>query len=90
MSKVTNAIEKKRAEIDALNTQLVALISKRIGVAKEIGELKKQEKIAVQDHEREHLVLTQARTDAALYNIDASYIEDVFRAIMKGARDVQK
>lgn len=89
MSKITETIEKKREEIDAINKELVSLIAKRIGIAKEIGALKKQENIPVQDHEREHLVLTQARTDAALYNIDPSYIEDVFRAIMKGARDVQ-
>lgn len=90
MSQITNAIEKKREKIDALNKEIVALLAQRTSIAKEIGALKKQENIPVQDHEREHLVLAEARTTAALYGVDPSYIEDVFRAIIKGARAVQK
>lgn len=90
MSKITNEIEKKRLEIDVINTELIELIAQRIAIAKQIGELKKEAGIPVLDSEREHLVLTRARRTASLHNIDASYIEDVFRVIMSGARDVQK
>lgn len=90
MSKSTEQIETHREEIDTLNTQIVQLIAKRTTAAKKIGKLKKQAGSAVLDKEREHLVLTQVRNDATLYGIDPEYIEDVFRAIMKGARDVQK
>ena len=90
MSKTTESIEKKREEIDTLNIELIALLAKRTSIAKEIGALKKQENIPVKDTEREHLVLAEARTTAALYGVDPSYIEDVFRAIIKGARAVQK
>lgn len=90
MSEITTKIEEKRTEIDALNTEIVQRIAKRTAIAKQIGKLKKQEQIEIRDPEREHLMLTQVRNDATLYGVDPEYIEDVFRAIIKGARDVQK
>ncbi len=89
MTKTQHMIAKERAKIDKLNARITQLIIERTNIAAQIGALKANAKIAVVDENREATVIKQVRAIATEHGLDPKYIENIFRTIMKGARDVQ-
>ncbi len=71
-----------RAEINGLNAQILDLLARRVGVAKEIAEVKRRHGKPVVDPARERAVLEQARVQAQARNLDPDGAERVFRAII--------
>lgn len=76
-----------RRRIDAIDSQITALLVERFQTAERIGQYKKDRQMAVQDGGREAEVL-RTRGDWAGPYRDA--VEQVFRAVMAQAREVQK
>ncbi len=82
-------IETFRREIDELDRQIVALISKRAAAAQEIGRLKRRTDLPVYEPNRERVIFDNVRShnpgplpDAELVHIYERII-DVMRALQR-------
>ena len=73
--------EKERAEIDAIDQELVRLFERRMDAVTEIARIKKEHKLPILDQSREDRVLDKVRgmTENRAY---ADSMEDLFRALM--------
>lgn len=71
-----------RAEINALNAEILNLLVRRVEVAKEIAGVKRRHGKPVVDPARERVVLEQARAQAQARGLDPDGAERVFRAII--------
>ena len=81
-------IAKLRQDIDVIDANILDLINKRLLLAAQIGDLKKQSGIQIVDSGREKAVLDR------LLNRNAGPLQEpalhqIFTAIMAAARDIQ-
>lgn len=83
-------IIKLREEIDAIDTQLIQLIKKRIVVMKEIGEVKKQEKKPIRDYVREEEKLSKLTTQAKALSIPESILHHIWKVFFSSSEDIEK
>ncbi len=80
-------IEQLRAEIDKLNREIVELLAKRMEVAGEIAEYKKQRDLPVRVPEREKAVIENVKRLAKENGLDEKMIEDVFLKIIEHTKN---
>lgn len=77
-----------RQEIDKIDSQIVELIEKRMGISKEVGDFKKSNGLPVLDEKREEQVIE----NRAAFLKDKSMqgdIREIFSLIMKLSREKQ-
>ena len=78
-----------RAQLDAINAGLAALLEKRFEITDEVGELKRENTAPVRDRTRELAILEQVTAQLA----DAGKAEDVasvFEAVFAASRRRQE
>lgn len=75
-------LEALRKEIDAIDTQLVALIARRLEIAREIARIKKREKLPILDAKREDAIKLEIRKMAKDRGISASVMEEIIQLIL--------
>ena len=83
------SVETLRAEIDALDEQLVRLLNERAGLAKAIGQEKRKRHAPVHDAVREDQVLARV-TSLSRGPLSQGAVEDVYRAVMAGCLAAQE
>ncbi|NLL89820.1 MAG: prephenate dehydratase [Dehalococcoidales bacterium] len=83
-------LEELRQQIDKTDKQIVELIAERIGLAEQIGELKKQEKRQVHDRLREEAVIGKIKEMAHEKGLKQSDIELIYRQIITASKNVQE
>ena len=73
--------KKERAEIDAIDQELVRLFERRMDAVTEIARIKKAHKLPILDQSREDRVLDKVRglTENKAYE---DSMEDLFRSLM--------
>ncbi|WP_107994928.1 chorismate mutase [Trichococcus paludicola] len=73
--------KKERAEIDAIDQELVKLFERRMDAVTEIARIKKENELPILDQSREDKVLDKVRglTDNKAYE---DSVEDLFRCLM--------
>lgn len=76
-----------RREIDGIDTELVALLKRRMDIAAEIAKLKAEKGMPVLDAERERLLL--ARIEELAGEELADEFNSVYRAILAASRSYQ-
>jgi isochorismate pyruvate lyase len=74
-----------RARIDALDTQIVALLGQRFGVIKEVANLKAEHGIAPILPYRVEEVVRNARAKAEKAGVDPDLVEKIYRIIIDTA-----
>lgn len=82
-------LEKQRAEIDAIDREIVALFERRMQVVVDVARIKKENGIAILDANREKEVIAKVQsyvTDEGL----KEELREVYEAIMKVSKDYQK
>lgn len=82
-------LEKQRAEIDAIDREIVALFERRMQVVVEVAQIKKENGIAILDANREKEVIQKVQS----YLKDATLKEElaeVYDTMMKVSKDYQK
>ncbi len=77
-----------REAIDAIDDQILGLVNQRLGLAREIGRAKAQKGGAVLDNTREVNILKRL-TERNEGPISPLAIEEIFRAIMASAKELQ-
>lgn len=82
-------LEKQRAEIDAIDREIVALFERRMQVVVEVAQIKKENGIAILDANREKEVIQKVQS----YLKDATLKEELaeaYETLMKVSKDYQK
>ncbi|MDO8511324.1 MAG: chorismate mutase [Nanoarchaeota archaeon] len=85
------SLQEYRKKIDALDEQLLELVVKRLEICKEIAKYKLENKLPVQDQEREKIIL-QERIEAFQEKgfDDETFIKELFEIIIKKSKDIQQ
>jgi chorismate mutase len=84
------ALEKLRNDIAAVDDQLVALLARRLALARTIGEVKERLGLPVMDPAREAEVVRRAASLARKNDIDPELVRAVLWRIIDYARGVQE
>lgn len=82
-------LEKQRAEIDAIDREIVALFERRMQVVVDVARIKKENGIAILDASREKEVIAKVQSylkDAALQE----ELAEAYETLMKVSKDYQK
>lgn len=82
-------LEKQRAEIDAIDREIVALFERRMQVVVDVARIKKENGIAILDANREKEVIAKVQS----YLKDDTLKEElaeVYETLMKVSKDYQK
>ena len=82
-------LEKQRAEIDAIDREIVALFERRMQVVVEVAQIKKENGMAILDANREKEVIQKVQS----YLKDATLKEElaeVYETLMKVSKDYQR
>lgn len=81
-------LEKQRAEIDAIDREIVALFERRMQVVVDVARIKKENGIAILDANREKEVITKVQS----YLKDDTLKEELaeaYETLMKVSKDYQ-
>ena len=82
-------LEKQRAEIDAIDREIVALFERRMQVVVDVARIKKENGMAIFDGSREKEVIAKVQsylTDKGL----KEELREVYETLMKVSKDYQK
>ena len=82
-------LEKQRAEIDAIDREIVALFERRMQVVVDVARIKKENGIAILDASREKEVIAKVQS----YLKDDTLKEELaeaYETLMKVSKDYQK
>ncbi len=79
-----------RKQIDAIDDQILAALCERVKVCRAIGEAKKKQGKPVRDVSRENEVFTRISKKAAIFGLNGSQIEAVYREIVNMCSVVQE
>lgn len=82
-------LEKQRAEIDAIDREIVALFERRMQVVVEVAQIKKENGIAILDANREKEVIQKVQS----YLQDATLkkeLAEAYETLMKVSKDYQR
>ena len=82
-------LEKQRAEIDAIDREIVALFERRMQVVVDVARIKKENGLAILDASREKEVITKVQS----YLKDDTLKEELaeaYETLMKVSKDYQK
>jgi len=78
-----------RKDIDSIDSDIVKLLSRRLSIARRIGELKKKGRVDIHDARREIEVMHRVRLLAEKEGINAEDVERLYRQIIASSRGVQ-
>lgn len=75
------SLSRMRAEIDAIDSEIIALLGRRMDVARRIGDYKRAEGLPVVQSERYSQLISQRTAQAAALNLDENFIRGILAAI---------
>lgn len=79
-----------RELIDDLDGELLGLLARRAELSRRAGRAKAERGLTVTDPSRESQLLSARRRGAAELGLDADAVEEIFQAILKFSRSVQR
>ena len=83
MSDFDDKLTALRDEIDDIDSELVALMAKRLCVTKKVGELKRAEGMPIFAPDREAALISKRREQAQQSGVSGDLIEDILRRLMR-------
>lgn len=82
-------LEKFRAEIDALDQELMDVIARRFEVVRRVGEYKAKAGLSVVQPERARLVIERAERLAAGMNVDPQFARKLYEMMIDTAHAME-
>ncbi len=79
-----------RAEIDAINIELLALVARRLDVSVQIGAVKQEAGLPLYSEDRERDLLDRFREAAVELDIDPEYVEELMSVVLVHSRAAQR
>ena len=78
-----------RQDIDALDSQIVALLEKRFAIVKEVGAFKTRHKIEIVQSHRVDEVIERVGALAKAHNVPETLIRDFYTAMIDQAHRIE-
>ena len=78
-----------RQQIDKLDEEIIRLLKKRMGISKEVGKLKEELDIPVEDKTRE-IEIIERLTQQAGRNLSEEQLIRIFTAVFKSSKQIQR
>jgi chorismate mutase/prephenate dehydrogenase len=85
-SEVHNRLQQLRKAIDAIDHDIVALLKERQEQVEQVLQLKKAHGIPIYHPAREENLISEKRQVGRAVGLDADYLEDIFRRILRQSR----
>lgn len=82
-------LEQYRKQIDAIDGEILELLSKRLILSEKIGGYKKEHKLAVSDKEREGIILSSMEKLGQTKNLSKEFIHSIYKVIIAESRNRQ-
>ena len=82
-------LKKLRKEIDDIDSKILSLIEQRMKVVCEVGDLKKDLEISVEDLNREKEII-QRLTSNSSKNLTEKQLIRIFSAVFKSSKQIQR
>lgn len=77
-----STINEVRQEIELIDSEIMQLIHKRVGMAAKVLEAKKKETININDPSQNTVVLDRAADAAVELNLDGSAVKEIFKVLI--------
>lgn len=85
-----NSLEGLRKQIDSVDEKIFILLSKRMGIVREIGKVKKENNLSVLDKKRWDKILNSTLSKADTLNLSKDFIKKFYNLIHKYSLQLQK
>jgi len=82
-------IQKLREQIDEIDEEIIQFLKKRMGISKEVGKLKDELHIPIEDKKREKEIIDRL-TKIAGRNLSEEQLIRIFTAVFKSSKQFQK
>ena len=82
-------IQKLREQIDEIDEEIIQFLKKRMGISKEVGKLKDELHIPIEDKKREKEIIDRL-TKIAGKNLSEKQLIRIFTAVFKSSKQFQK
>ena len=82
-------INQLREQIDEVDNQILLLLKKRVTICRAIGELKKDQNMAVHDSFRENCVFENAKNQSEGLDLNSKEVVAIFHQIVNMCSAVQ-
>ncbi len=83
------SLKDSRSEIDRIDAEIVELFKKRFTIAGQIGKMKNDRELEIEDSERDNQVLENYKRNAKR-ELDEEFIEELIELILRYSKKVQK
>lgn len=84
-----STIDNLRAEIKALDKSIIAILAQRQHLCLEIGKLKSNQSVAVEDLNQEKMQFDNYRQWSSDYNVRFELVSKLFELIIKESKQIQ-
>ncbi len=78
-------LDSLREGIGLLDLEILARVAERVNLARQVGELKRQQKLTTVDYAQEKVVMERARTVAEKHGLDPEVAEDLFARMIQAS-----
>lgn len=82
-------LDNLRERIRLLDLDLVARVSERVDLARQVGEIKRRQKLPTADYAQERTVMERARSAAREHGLDPAVAEDLFARLIRASVTAQ-
>ena len=86
---VNESLDGLRERIRELDLQLLAGVAERVALARQVGEIKRRQRLATVDYAQERAVLERARSLALERGLDPAVAEDLFTRLIRASVTAQ-
>jgi chorismate mutase/prephenate dehydrogenase len=83
------SLEDLRERIRQLDSELVKRAAERVELARQVGEIKRRQKLSTVDYAQERVVLERGRALADRHGLDPGVAEDLFAGLIRAAVSAQ-
>lgn len=83
-------LDELRKKLDQINLELVELIKRRLGIVREIAELKKEKNLPIFQPQREEELKRQIRMLGEKEGVDSEFLEKLLALLIEHSKTEQK
>ncbi|MFH1849583.1 MAG: chorismate mutase [archaeon] len=84
--KSASGLKSLRSHIDALDAELIRILTERFGLCNDIAEMKRQAEMPIHDRSREEAILKAVKKSG----LERKFAERLFRLILKESKRIQQ
>ncbi|PIN91521.1 hypothetical protein COU61_02235 [Candidatus Pacearchaeota archaeon CG10_big_fil_rev_8_21_14_0_10_35_13] len=84
------SLEKLREEVDEIDKKVLELLSKRKKVVEQIGKIKQEKHLVINDKNREDELIKNVIKKGQTLGLEGKYLRKLYKEIIKYSKKVQK